>query len=84
MALPRGNKRSPQLRSKFCERADEPHDRHHPQQHRRRDAPDVHVVVGEKDIEGLEKEIRRGVTQCVPDVFPSFETLDWELGLMLP
>ena len=39
------------------------------------DAPNVHVVVREKNVEGLEKEIGRGVTKGVTDTFTRFETL---------
>ena len=41
----------------------------------KRDAPDIDVIVGEENIEGLEKEIRRGIPQRVADVFGRLQSI---------
>ena len=55
--------------------ADEADNRHHPQQCRLWNAPDVHIVVGEQKGEGLEKEVRGRVAQGIADVFARLEAV---------
>jgi len=56
-------------------RANEANDWHHPKQRGSGNAPDIHVIVGEKNVEGLEKEIRGSVTQSVADVLARFQAV---------
>ena len=50
-----------------------PHQRNQPKERSRRDAPHIHVVVREKNIERLEKEIRSRVAEGVANVLARLE-----------
>src|SRR5256885_7287806 len=59
----------------IIKRAKGPHRREQPEQRRRGNGPNVHVIVGEKNVECLEEEPGSRVAKCVADVFDWLETV---------